>query len=49
MQGGDVPAQDCTQDADAIWADNVSWEDLLYCKYGFPFKIPQLTEELDED
>jgi len=22
---------------------------LPYCKYGFPFKVPQLTEELDED
>ena len=22
---------------------------LSYCKYGFPFKVPQLTEELDED
>jgi len=22
---------------------------LPYCKYGFPFKVPQLSEELDED
>jgi len=22
---------------------------LPYCKYGFPFKVPQLTEELDDD
>ena len=22
---------------------------LPHCKYGFPFKVPQLTEELDED
>ena len=22
---------------------------LTKCKYGFPFKVPQLTEELDED
>ena len=22
---------------------------LPYCKYGFPFKMPQLTEELHED